>query len=59
MEKRIVTLHIRVSEKTAAALKKLAEADHRAVAGYISMVLDKHVAELEKQAEKPKGKKPQ
>ena len=47
-----MTLHIRVSEKTAAALKRLADADHRKVAGYISMLLDKHVAKAEKPAKK-------
>jgi hypothetical protein len=52
MEKQTVTLHIRVTEKTAAALKRLADADHRKVAGYISALLERHVAEVEK-AEKP------
>jgi predicted DNA-binding protein len=55
MEKQIVTLHIRVTEKTAAALKRLAEADHRKVAGYISALLERHVAETEKPEKPAKG----
>jgi predicted transcriptional regulator len=54
-EKLTVTLHIRVSEKTAAALKRLAEADHRKLAPFIGLVLDRYVAEQEKAKDaKPK-----
>jgi len=56
MEKLTVTLHIRVSEETAAALKRLADADHRKLAPYIGLVLDKHVAE-HAAAEKTKAAK--
>ena len=55
MEKQIVTLHIRVTEKTAAALKRLAEADHRKLAGYISALLERHVSESEKPEKPAKG----
>jgi mRNA-degrading endonuclease RelE of RelBE toxin-antitoxin system len=43
MEKQIVTLHIRVSERVAAALKKLAASDHRKLSPYIGIVLERHV----------------
>jgi hypothetical protein len=57
MEKQIVTLHIRVSEKTAGALKRLAEADRRKLAPYIGLVLDKHVETMGAVEDKPtKGK---
>ena len=56
MEKLTVTLHIRVSEETAAALKRLADADRRKLAPYIGLVLDKHVAE-HAAAEKTKAAK--
>ena len=54
-----MTLHVRVSDDAAEALKKLATADGRTVSGYISRLLDKHLAEqkAEKPAEKPKGRK--
>ncbi len=42
-----MTLHIRVSEETAAALKRLAEADRRKLAPFIGLVLDRYVAEQE------------
>jgi predicted DNA-binding protein len=60
MEKQVVTLHIRVSEKTAAALKRLAAADHRKLAPYIGLVLERHVEAAEEAGElKPptKGRK--
>jgi hypothetical protein len=53
-EKLTVTLHIRVSEETAAALKRLAEADHRKLAPFIGLVLDRYVSEHAERAEKPK-----
>jgi hypothetical protein len=43
MEKQIVTLHIRVSERVASALKQLAAADHRKLSPYIGLVLERHV----------------
>jgi hypothetical protein len=43
MEKQIVTLHIRVSERVAAGLKQLAAADHRKLSPYIGLVLERHV----------------
>jgi predicted DNA-binding protein len=58
MEKLTVTLHIRVSEKTAEALKRLAAADHRKLAPYIGLVLDRHVEQAEAVEAKPaKGRK--
>jgi hypothetical protein len=62
MEKLIVTLHIRVSEKVAEALKRLAAADHRKLAPYIGLVLERHVDQAEASGElkpdtKPKGKR--
>jgi hypothetical protein len=56
-EKLTVTLHIRVSEETAAALKRLAEADHRKLAPFIGLVLDRYVAEQGAAADKPKPRK--
>jgi hypothetical protein len=58
MEKKSVTLHIRVSEETAAALKLLAEADDRKLAPFIGRILDRYVAEEEAKAtKKPRGVK--
>jgi Mn-dependent DtxR family transcriptional regulator len=57
MEKLTVTLHIRVSPKTAEALKRLADADHRKLAPYIGLVLDRHVAErAEEKAPQKRGR---
>jgi predicted DNA-binding protein len=60
MEKRNVTLHVRVSDDTAAALKKLATADKRTVSSYLAMLIDKHIEETSQKAEKPtkKGGRP-
>jgi predicted transcriptional regulator len=52
MEKLTVTLHIRVSEETATALKRMAEADDRKLAPFIQRVLDRYVAEQEAKAGK-------
>src|SRR5688500_17794124 len=41
MEKQIVTLHIRVSERVASGLKQLAAADHRKLSPYIGLVLER------------------
>jgi hypothetical protein len=58
MEKQIVTLHIRVSERVATALKQLAAADHRKLAPYIGLVLERHVDQAEASGDlKPAGKK--
>jgi hypothetical protein len=56
MAKQIVTLHIRVSERFAAALKRLAAADHRKLAPYIGLVLEKHVDQTEAAGERKPGK---
>jgi hypothetical protein len=57
MEKQIVTLHIRVSERAAAALKRLAAADHRKLAPYIGLVLERHIEAAEASGElKPEVK---
>jgi len=47
MEKQIVTLHIRVSERVASGLKQLAAADHRKLSPYIGLVLERHVEQAE------------
>jgi predicted DNA-binding protein len=52
MEKRNVTLHVRVSDDTAETLRKLAAADNRTVSGYVATLIARHLAE---KAEKPKG----
>jgi hypothetical protein len=60
MEKQIVTLHIRVSERVAEALKRLADADHRKLSPYIGLVLERHVDQAEASGEvkpAPKGRK--
>jgi predicted transcriptional regulator len=57
MEKLTVTLHIRVSEETASALKRLAEADDRKLAPFIQRVLDRYVAEQEAKSAKKRGAK--
>ena len=63
MEKLNVTLHIRVSERIAEALKRLADADHRKLAPYIGLVLERHVhaadaaGELKPTDTKPKSKR--
>lgn len=49
-----MTLHIRVSEDTAAALREMAEADSRKLAPFIALVLDRYVAE---HAPEPKPKR--
>jgi mRNA-degrading endonuclease RelE of RelBE toxin-antitoxin system len=54
MEKMTVTLHIRVSEETAAELRRLAEKDRRKLAPYIALVLDNHIAEQSGKGAKPK-----
>lgn len=54
MEKLTVTLHIRVSEETAAALKRMADEDDRKLAPFIQRVLDRYVAEQAEKAAKPK-----
>ena len=59
MEKQVVTLHIRVSEKVAAALKRLAEGDRRKLAPFIGLVLERYVEQAEASGElkPPKGRK--
>ena len=58
MEKKSVTLHIRLSEETATALKRMAEADDRKLAPFIGRILDRYVAEMEAKAtKKPRGAK--
>ncbi len=51
MEKQIVTLHIRVSERVASGLKQLAAADHRKLSPYIGLVLERHVEQAEASGE--------
>jgi hypothetical protein len=51
MEKQIVTLHIRVSERVASGLKQLAAADHRKLSPYIGLVLERHVGQAEASGE--------
>jgi hypothetical protein len=51
-----VTLHIRVSEHIAAALKRLAAADHRKLSPYIGLVLERHVEKAEASGELKAGK---
>jgi predicted DNA-binding protein len=57
MEKRNVTLHVRVSDDAADELKKLAAADGRTVSGYISRLLDKHLAEQKAEKPEKRGRK--
>jgi hypothetical protein len=55
MEKLTVTLHIRVSEDTAAALRRMADEDHRKLAPYIQLILDRYVAEQGEKTRKKRG----
>jgi predicted transcriptional regulator len=41
--KRTITLHIRVEEELAEALKELADSDERKVSPYVARVLRRHV----------------
>ena len=51
-----MTLHIRVSERVASALKQLAAADHRKLSPYIGLVLERHVEQAEASGELKPGK---
>jgi hypothetical protein len=42
-EKKITTLHVRIEESVAKALRELAEADDRKVSSYAARVLRQHV----------------
>jgi hypothetical protein len=42
-EKRTVTLHIRIDEPLADALKAMADADERKISPYVARVLRRHV----------------
>lgn len=52
-----MTLHIRVSDETAEALKRMAEADDRKLAPFIGRILDRYVADEEARAAKKRGAK--
>jgi hypothetical protein len=45
MDKKVVTLHIRVSEDVADALKRLADADARKLSPFAALILSRYVVE--------------
>lgn len=58
MDKKVVTLHIRVSEDVADALKRLADADARKLSPFAALILSRYVAEHADELPPKAGKRP-